>query len=101
MKYRHASAIGFDNGGGRGIGAATARLAAAQGYDVAISFVSNESAALAVAADVEAVGRLKRCENIRCPAWEKHRRTSDTSDWIGKRVEGMAQRSVLSLTYRQ
>jgi NAD(P)-dependent dehydrogenase (short-subunit alcohol dehydrogenase family) len=44
-------------GGGRGIGAATARLAAAQGYDVAISFVSNESAALAVAADVEAVGR--------------------------------------------
>src|ERR1700751_2480691 len=43
-------------GGGRGVGAATARLAAAQGYDVAISFVSNESAALAVAADVEAVG---------------------------------------------
>jgi NAD(P)-dependent dehydrogenase (short-subunit alcohol dehydrogenase family) len=44
-------------GGGRGVGAATARLAAAQGYDVAISFVSNESAAQAVAADVEAVGR--------------------------------------------
>ncbi|HEY5340299.1 MAG TPA: SDR family oxidoreductase [Candidatus Aquilonibacter sp.] len=44
-------------GGGRGIGAATARLAAAQGYDVAISFVSNETAALTVAADVEAVGR--------------------------------------------
>jgi NAD(P)-dependent dehydrogenase (short-subunit alcohol dehydrogenase family) len=44
-------------GGGRGVGAATARLAAAQGYDVAISFVSNESAALAVAADVEAAGR--------------------------------------------
>jgi len=44
-------------GGGRGIGAATARLAATQGYDVAISFVSNESAALAVVADVEAVGR--------------------------------------------
>jgi len=44
-------------GGSRGIGAATARLAAAQGYDVAMSFVSNESAALAVAADVEAVGR--------------------------------------------
>jgi NAD(P)-dependent dehydrogenase (short-subunit alcohol dehydrogenase family) len=41
-------------GGGRGVGAATARLAAAQGYDVAISFISNESAALAVAADVEA-----------------------------------------------
>jgi NAD(P)-dependent dehydrogenase (short-subunit alcohol dehydrogenase family) len=44
-------------GGSRGVGAATARLAAAQGYDVAISFVANETAALAVAADVEAVGR--------------------------------------------
>jgi NAD(P)-dependent dehydrogenase (short-subunit alcohol dehydrogenase family) len=44
-------------GGGRGVGAATARLAAAQGYDVAISFVSNEAAALVVAADVEAAGR--------------------------------------------
>lgn len=44
-------------GGSRGIGAATARLAAARGYDVAISFVSNESAALAVAADVETAGR--------------------------------------------
>lgn len=44
-------------GGGRGMGAATARLAAAQGYDVAISFVSDETAAHAVAADVEALGR--------------------------------------------
>lgn len=44
-------------GGSRGIGAATARLAAAQGYDVAITFVSDESAALAIAADVEAAGR--------------------------------------------
>jgi NAD(P)-dependent dehydrogenase (short-subunit alcohol dehydrogenase family) len=44
-------------GGGRGVGAATARLAAAQGYDVAISFMSNEAAACAVAADVEAAGR--------------------------------------------
>jgi NAD(P)-dependent dehydrogenase (short-subunit alcohol dehydrogenase family) len=44
-------------GRGRGVGAATARLAAAQGYDVVISFVSNEPAALAVADDVEAAGR--------------------------------------------
>lgn len=44
-------------GGSRGVGAATARLAAAQGYDVAISYVANESAALTVAADVEALGR--------------------------------------------
>jgi len=44
-------------GGGRGVGAATARLAATQGYDVAISFISDETAAQAVAADVEAAGR--------------------------------------------
>ncbi len=44
-------------GGSRGVGAATARLAAAQGYDVAISYVANEAAAQAVAADVRAEGR--------------------------------------------
>ncbi|MET0616871.1 MAG: glucose 1-dehydrogenase [Luteibacter sp.] len=44
-------------GGSRGIGAATARLAAAQGYDVAISFVSDEGAARAVVSEVEAAGR--------------------------------------------
>ncbi|HEY0178888.1 MAG TPA: glucose 1-dehydrogenase [Dokdonella sp.] len=44
-------------GGSRGIGAATARLAAARGYDVAISFLADESAAVAVAGDVEAAGR--------------------------------------------
>ncbi|WP_458375302.1 SDR family oxidoreductase [Pseudomonas pergaminensis] len=44
-------------GGGRGVGAATARLAAAQGYDVAISYISNEAAALGVVADVQALGR--------------------------------------------
>jgi len=44
-------------GASRGVGAATARLAAAQGYDVAISFVANQSAAQAVVADVQALGR--------------------------------------------
>jgi NAD(P)-dependent dehydrogenase (short-subunit alcohol dehydrogenase family) len=44
-------------GGSRGIGAATARLAAARGYDVAISFAADEAAALAVASDIEAAGR--------------------------------------------
>ncbi len=44
-------------GGSRGVGAATARLAAEQGYDVAISYVSNESAAHDVAAQIEAHGR--------------------------------------------
>lgn len=44
-------------GGSRGVGAATARLAAAQGYDVAISYVANEAAAQAVVTDVRAQGR--------------------------------------------
>lgn len=44
-------------GGSRGVGAATARLAAQRGYDVAISYVSNESAAQAVVADVQSLGR--------------------------------------------
>ena len=44
-------------GGSRGVGAATARLAAERGYDVAISFVANEAAAEAVASDVRALGR--------------------------------------------
>jgi NAD(P)-dependent dehydrogenase (short-subunit alcohol dehydrogenase family) len=44
-------------GGGRGVGAATARLAAAQGYDVAVSFVADEASALAVVAAVRAAGR--------------------------------------------
>lgn len=44
-------------GGSRGVGAATARLAAAQGYDVALSFISDATAAQAVCADVESLGR--------------------------------------------
>lgn len=44
-------------GGSRGIGAATARLAAARGYDVAINYAGNAAAAEAVAADVKAQGR--------------------------------------------
>lgn len=44
-------------GGSRGVGAATARLAAAQAYDVAISFLSRKAEADAVIADVEDAGR--------------------------------------------
>ena len=43
-------------GGGRGIGAATARLAAARGYDVAINFVANAKAAADVADAVKQSG---------------------------------------------
>ncbi|EJN06000.1 glucose 1-dehydrogenase [Herbaspirillum sp. YR522] len=44
-------------GGSRGMGAATARLAAARGYDVALSYAANAAAAEEVAADVRNLGR--------------------------------------------
>ena len=44
-------------GGSRGIGAATARLAAARGWDVAVNYTSNKVAADAVAEQVRAAGR--------------------------------------------
>jgi NAD(P)-dependent dehydrogenase (short-subunit alcohol dehydrogenase family) len=44
-------------GGSRGIGAATARLAAERGYDVCINYVSSAESAEAVARDVRAAGR--------------------------------------------
>jgi NAD(P)-dependent dehydrogenase (short-subunit alcohol dehydrogenase family) len=43
-------------GGSRGIGAATARLAAERGYDVAVNYLSNAGAASAVATAVKAAG---------------------------------------------
>jgi NAD(P)-dependent dehydrogenase (short-subunit alcohol dehydrogenase family) len=44
-------------GASRGIGAATARLAAVQGYDVAVNYLRDKAGADAVVADVEAAGR--------------------------------------------
>jgi NAD(P)-dependent dehydrogenase (short-subunit alcohol dehydrogenase family) len=44
-------------GGSRGIGAATARLAAKRGWDVAINYASNRAAAEAVVADIASSGR--------------------------------------------
>jgi NAD(P)-dependent dehydrogenase (short-subunit alcohol dehydrogenase family) len=43
-------------GGSRGIGAATARLAAARGYDVCLNYRSNTEAASRVISDVKAAG---------------------------------------------
>ena len=43
-------------GASRGIGAATARLAAADGYRVAVNYVRDEAAATAVVADIEKAG---------------------------------------------
>jgi len=44
-------------GASRGIGAATARLAAREGWDVAVNFARDAAAAESVAADVRAAGR--------------------------------------------
>ena len=44
-------------GGSRGVGAATARLAAKRGYDVAFSYHANEAAARDVVADIDGEGR--------------------------------------------
>jgi NAD(P)-dependent dehydrogenase (short-subunit alcohol dehydrogenase family) len=44
-------------GGSRGIGAATALLAAQRGYDVCISYVSNENAAKTIVQQLEDLGR--------------------------------------------
>ena len=43
-------------GGARGIGAATARLAAAQGYTVCVNFLQNRAAAESVVADISKAG---------------------------------------------
>ena len=43
-------------GGGRGIGAATARLAASRGYAVCVNYVADRAAAESVVADIERAG---------------------------------------------
>jgi NAD(P)-dependent dehydrogenase (short-subunit alcohol dehydrogenase family) len=48
-------------GGASGIGAATARIAAARGYDVAVNFRSREAQALALVEDL-------RCSGVRAVA---------------------------------
>ena len=50
-------AVMLVTGGGRGIGADIAVLAAERGWDVAINYVSNETAAKGVAQKIEALGR--------------------------------------------
>ena len=51
------SGIMVVTGGSRGIGAATARLAAQHGYDVAINYRSSAGAAESLAGEVEAAGQ--------------------------------------------
>jgi NAD(P)-dependent dehydrogenase (short-subunit alcohol dehydrogenase family) len=52
-----ASKIVLITGASRGIGAATARLAAAEGYDVAVNYQRDKAAADTVAAEIESIGR--------------------------------------------
>jgi NAD(P)-dependent dehydrogenase (short-subunit alcohol dehydrogenase family) len=52
-----ASNIVLVTGASRGIGAATARLAATQGYDVAVNYLRDKASADAVVTDIEAAGR--------------------------------------------
>ncbi|MBI3042342.1 MAG: SDR family oxidoreductase [Betaproteobacteria bacterium] len=48
--------VAIITGGGRGIGAATARLAAQRGYAVCVNYLRNRAAAEAVVADIERAG---------------------------------------------
>ena len=51
-----ANKVGLITGGSRGIGAATARLAAARGYDVCVNFHTNRDAAARVVRDIQGAG---------------------------------------------
>jgi NAD(P)-dependent dehydrogenase (short-subunit alcohol dehydrogenase family) len=51
-----AQKIVLVTGSSRGIGAATARLAASQGYDVAVNYARDKEGAAAVVADIEKAG---------------------------------------------
>ncbi|EOA04043.1 putative short-chain dehydrogenase/reductase [Herbaspirillum frisingense GSF30] len=57
MSVPSSSPLILITGGSRGMGAATARLAAARGYDVALSYLANEQAAQSVADDVRRLGQ--------------------------------------------
>lgn len=74
-------------GGSRGIGAATARLAAQQGYNVVLSYVARESDALAVVTAVEAAGRQALAVKADCAEPEQISRLFEQIDQRFGRID--------------
>src|SRR5688572_32357120 len=72
-------------GGSRGIGAATARLAALRGYDVAFTYVRDATSAETVASEVRATGRRTLAIQADVSVEEDVARTfSTTAEQLGK-----------------
>ncbi|HWC29983.1 MAG TPA: SDR family oxidoreductase, partial [Dehalococcoidia bacterium] len=71
--------VALVTGASRGIGAATARLLAAQGADVAINYHSNRERAEAVADEVRALGRRAEVYQGDIRSFEDCKRMSDAA----------------------
>ena len=87
-KPRDAMSVVVITGASRGIGAATARLAAERGHDVCVNFRANEAAAGAVVAEVRALGQkaiavqadvASEDSRQRCPSGDHRHR--DSREW--------------------
>jgi NAD(P)-dependent dehydrogenase (short-subunit alcohol dehydrogenase family) len=74
------SNVAIVTGGGRGIGAAIARLLARRGYDVAVSYVSDDRAAAQVVQDVEAGGHRGLAVRADCGVESEILRLFETVD---------------------
>jgi len=85
-------------GGGRGIGADIAVLAAERGWDVAVNYVGNESAAMDVCGKIEAIGRsaLPVQADVSDPAAVDAMFARVNSD-LG-RIDGLVNNAGVSLT---
>ena len=82
------SAVAIVTGGGRGIGAATARLLGQRGYDVAVSYVSNDKSAADVVRDVEAGGHRGLAVRADCGVESEILRLFEAVDRAGEEALG-------------